>query len=298
VFASVIEHGTTSIAARQAAAWALAGRPDEQSARVLASELESAGDPVILALACLGLGGGGEHVTGDTRRRIATNARTGRPLAVRHACALAEAELAKDDELAKIAAQMDSDDSVLAGIAAWRRGRVAVKKGPSANGTIIHELFVALVGPAGLRRDAAAAALSRVLATPRTPTPFERPPAPRTRDSEAALERWIARVVAPTFDPLPKEALAPHLSALSAALRTAASGTRAERAAAQAARAACDGSPARATDTEPRETVCLRPLVRETIELSAPGRDRDGVAPPSRERDPTAKPAREPTRGG
>jgi len=94
VFASVIEQGTTSIAARQAAAWALAGRPDEPSARVLASELESAGDPIVLTFACLGLGGAGEHVTADTRRRIATLARTGRPLAVRHACALAEAELA------------------------------------------------------------------------------------------------------------------------------------------------------------------------------------------------------------
>jgi tetratricopeptide (TPR) repeat protein len=300
VFASVIEQGTTSIAARQAAAWALAGRPDEASTPVLASELESAGDPVILALACLGLGGAGEHVTADTRRRIATHARTGRPLAVRHACALAEAELAKDDELPKMAAQMDSDDAVLAGIAAWRRGRVATKNGPTANGAVVHELLVALVGPAGLRRDAAAAALARLLGTSNARAPFERPPAPRTRDSEAALERWIARVVAPTFEPLPKEALAAHRSALAAALRTAASGTRAERAAARAAGTACDADPevAHATDTQtenqPTGQVCLRPLVRETIELSPRGRDGKGDAPasPSRHRDPDRDPAR------
>jgi len=187
---------------------------------------------------------------------------------------------------------MDSDDPVLAGIAAWRRGRIAMKKG--ANVAVVHELFVALVGPAGLRRDAAAAALARVLGRPTSPAPFDRPPAPRTRDSEAALERWIARIVAPTFDPLPKEALAPHRSALAAALRTAESGTRAERAAARAAATACDEAPTRvrATDTQRTEKVCLRPLVRETIELPARGRDPgrdpgidDDAQAPSRGRD-------------
>jgi thioredoxin-like negative regulator of GroEL len=273
IFASVLEQGTTSLAARQAAAWALAGDPDAQAARVLAGELDSTGDPVMLGLACLGLGGAGEHVTGDARRRIASLARAGRPLGVRHACALAEAELAKDDELAKIAAQLDSDDPVLAAIAAWRRGRLAGASA-TASAAVVQDLFVALVGPAGLRRDAAAAALARLLdGKPSAKAPLDRPPAPRTRDSESALERWIARVVAPSFDPLPRSAITGHADALAGALRTAAAGTRAERAAAQAARTPCADeraatNPATESGATVREPLCLRPLVRETIELS------------------------------
>jgi hypothetical protein len=138
----------------------------------------------------------------------------------------------------------------------------------------VQDLFVALVGPAGLRRDAAAAALARLLdGKTSAKAPLDRPPAPRTRDSESALERWIARVVAPSFDPLPRSAITGHATELASALRTAAAGTRAERAAAQAARTPCADeraatSPATESGATVREPLCLRPLVRETIELS------------------------------
>jgi hypothetical protein len=275
----VLEHGTTSTAARQAAAWGLAGHPDAQGARALASELETSSDPMILALACLGLGAA-DDVRPDTRRRIAILARTARPLGVRHACALAEAELASDAGLAKIAAQLESDDAVLAAIAAWRRGRIAVGDG-GPDGAVVQELFTALVGPAGLRRDAAAAALARLLDGKRSAPTMERPPAPRARESDAALQRWISRLVAPSFEPLAAAALAPHRVALASALRAAASGTRAERAAATAARTACAERPAHgragslvdANGDADGDAVCLRPLVRETVHLrSAAGR--------------------------
>ncbi|HWB74817.1 MAG TPA: hypothetical protein VG755_07670, partial [Nannocystaceae bacterium] len=198
-------------------------------------------------------------------------------------------------ELEKITARLDSDDPVLAAIAAWRRGAL---DRPDDDAT--RELLTAVLGPAGLRRDAAAAALAQSLGK-RDDATLGLPPAPRPRNYAAVYERWLIGVLAPSFEPLPAKAIAPVMTEVRAALRASEQGSRAEREAAARARRACDPrerAPAIARaepgtkerDRRERKHVdreraaaverphddtalCLSPLVGETLHLSPPARD-------------------------
>ncbi len=297
--------------ARYAAAWGLTGVVDGTPATALTDELAAASDPVLTVLACTAAAHARtDKLAAASHRRVATLAREGRTADVRHACALAEAALAGDGELGKIAAQLDADDPVLAAIAAWRRGALA-----RPDERAIQELFAAVLGPGGLRRDAAASALAHAL-RPATSTRMGLPPAPRVRNYAAVYERWLIGVLTPSFEPLTAKAIAPHLGAVQAALHANLRGSRAEREAATRAQRGCDAAldgartqPATArtessAENPPRErrerkhvgaasaerdhtrrpaaaqtrgdaeqSLCLSPLVGETLHVAAPSRD-------------------------
>jgi hypothetical protein len=189
---------------------------------------------------------------------------------------------------------------VLAAIAAWRRGALAR---PDDDAT--RELLTAVLGPAGLRRDAAAAALAQSLGK-RDDAALDLPPAPRPRNYAAVYERWLIGVLAPSFEPLPATAIAPVMDEVRAALRASEQGSRAEREAAARARRACEprerartiaraepsSGATKAKDRRERKHVagdreraaaverphddtalCLSPLVGETLRVGPPARD-------------------------
>ncbi|MBX7081327.1 MAG: tetratricopeptide repeat protein, partial [Nannocystaceae bacterium] len=227
----------SSQAARHVAAWGLLGTPGEPPA-ALAEALAQGFDPVLASLACVHVAlSAPASLASVTHRRIATAARDGRAPEVRHACALAEAVLARDDELDGLAAQLGATDPTLAAIAAWRLGRVA--RGATAEAQSLPALFSALLGPPGLRRDAAAAALAQRLGE-REPAALDRPAVPRTpRPWATSFARWLVGHLAPRFEPVSAAAIGRHADALRDAIAANAAGTRAERDALAQARHAC-----------------------------------------------------------
>jgi tetratricopeptide (TPR) repeat protein len=299
-FERIIEDPSSSRPLAQAAAWGLALA--EPPPKVWYGLLARDADPIVAVLGCIALARTEGEVPNDLRLDVGGLARDSRLAEVRHACALAEARLAEDDELEGIVARRGAADPVLAAIAMWRRGRAT-----SRADEIDAELFSTLLGTPGLERDAAAAALRRRIVDERTvdrrgadreatrdarrEAALEPPPAPTLRAYGPALERWLAKAVAPRFEPVAAAALAPKLGALSRAVAANAAGTRAERAALADAMRPCseavapsrDGVRSPDTTTSKRASVrddaasstriCVAPLSDETVMLG--GRTRD-----------------------
>ncbi len=256
LFSAVMKDGNHTMAARRTAAWALARSGTRNAVDALVPHLTLSDDPTIVALACVALASDPRpDRRADDLAEVAALARHSRDAHVRHACAFAEAALTRDDRLAPLLEQLDAGEPVLAGIAAWRLGRVAER-----DGVTITALLRRFLGPPGLPRDAAGAALARLLGDAKPEVSAEVvPPPPRGEHWGTVLDRWLESRIAPRYEPLRPEAFAEHKQAVRAAVAAAERGTRAERAAAEAARRGC-------TEASPGERVlCLRPLVRDDI---------------------------------
>lgn len=269
-FQRIVEDPGSSRSLVQAAAWGLAlADPAPQAWYGL---LARDADPIVAILGCVALVRTDKEVPNDLRVDVGGLARDSRLAEVRHACALAEARLADDDELEGIVARQGAADPVLAAIAMWRRGRST-----TAADDVDEHLFSALLGTPGLERDAAAAALHRRVVADGPAGRLEPPPAPTLRAYGPSLERWLAKAVAPRFEPVSAAQLAPRRAALSRAVAANAAGTRAERAALADAMRSCDAKPrskpARdAAEASPKR-VCLAPLSDETVMLDVVTRD-------------------------
>ena len=124
------------------------------------------------------------------------------------------------------------------------------------------------VGPAGLPRDAAGAALARLLSKPdassRQASRAPASPPGGARQWSMTLERWLQDQLAPEFATVPASDLLRHRDALQAAIAEAMSGTRPERAAVQRAMHACSGDASQGHGT----AFCLQPLSDSTVWLA------------------------------
>jgi hypothetical protein len=252
---------------RAAAFWALARSNDPSAAAPLRRRIRSQDDEVAITLSCLGLA----RLSRDEQRvedlvvvdRIAREST--RP-SVRRACTFAAAALTPDFRVVRLHAQLHDADPFAAAIAAWRIGQVDSKR---LREDSIEALLRLYFGPGGLVRDAAIASLVRLLDRAPSPGGVSQPPIPRQRDWETIVERWLVDHLAPTVTPLDVDALDGHLPSVLAAWQASANGTRAELHAARDSARAC-GQPDETGQLEPRPAkLCLEPLVRGTVELSA-----------------------------
>jgi hypothetical protein len=259
VFAQLLEDPAQAGPARQAAAWALARSGSKRAVAALAPYVRASSDPQVAALACLAVASrASAGVDADLKLRISQVAREATHSTVGHACAFASAALTSDADLDRLREQLRSSDPMLAAVAAWRLGRA-----PEADAATIESLALRVIGPGGLGRDAASAALARLLGKKGERKHAESaPPAPRSGAWSTVVERWLHDQVAPDFEPLTPEDLTPHKAAIAAALQRAREGTRAERSAARRMTEACgDGAPDEARH------ICLVPLVDGPLAL-------------------------------
>jgi len=252
---------------RLAAAWALARSSYAEGAAVLAPLIGRYGDPVMRALGCLAVARRPRNErSAEELRALSKAAHEASDEQVQHACRYAVASLTPDHRLGPLLRQLESSDPLLAGVAAWRLGRVSQDR---LDRNIVEALFRRYLGPNGLPRDAAASALAGLLADdpqPRRALPMM-PPAQRQHGWMTVLERWLKAQVAPAYEPIDARALLPYREGLATALRASNAGTRAERMASQEVLRACPGDqPAERLQAE--RWVCLSPLVRQTVVLS------------------------------
>jgi hypothetical protein len=214
---------------------------------------------LMVALACATLARGGDPADRERVARLATGVSSQQ---ARRVCAFARAALTGDDQLVRVKADLQASDPTIAAIAAWRFGQV---KTEAARKEAVTALLRRYLGVRGLPRDAAGAALARLLARPAAET-SGLPPLPPLRATgwEIVIDRWLAQVIAPPVEPLPAASLAPHGEALQQALAGADDGSRAEAWAADRLIRACEPG-------GERDCLDLRPLIREPV--PAPRRD-------------------------
>jgi len=263
-----------------AAAWSLA----RSSAPAAIGHLRRFAVPeqegLIATLACAALARSGAPGSAGDLPRVSRVAASGTLAIHRRVCALAEAALTPDDQIARLYERLEADDPTIAAIAAWRLGQMKPAGRPRE---AIAALLRRYVGVPGLARDAAAAALARQLAaSPPAPTPVPPLPQVRARGWEITVERWLTAVIAPAYPPLDAAALQPFQAELREALTTAQTRSRPE---AQAAAALLNGPgcPSARADGDPA-CLDLRPLVRPPVvpEGTRPGAGR----PPAKPRAP------------
>src|SRR5690606_30664745 len=96
-----------------------------------------------------------------------------------------------DAHVDRLVPLLQSSDPALAAVAAWRLGRVT-----EADGAIVQALLRRFVGPPGLPRDAAGAALANLLGPKHPAPPLVAPPPPRGSEAAHLLERWLVDTVA------------------------------------------------------------------------------------------------------
>jgi len=271
-FVTLLDDPAQAQPVRRAAAWALARIPSSEATDALVRHLDTDDDPQVAAMACLALaqpylrseptaGNAGGRLPAEfeasTRAAAAEAgavARAAADLHLRRACAFAEAAMLPDRALPRMYTQLYASDPVMAAIAAWRLGHESVPRDET-----FEALYRRMLGPSGLPRDAAAAALSRLLRPhdpsqqrPQTPLPL---PA-NTLEWGTVIERWLRGQVAPLPEPVDLRDLARTKPQLRAALQSARKGTRAERTAAREA----------SNDTD---RVRLPELVPDAIDLGA-----------------------------
>ena len=253
----VMNSTATAMPARRTAAWGLARTGTKAGADALAPYIQASHDPPIAALGCLALAAQARTRVDKAHGIAAANlAQQSRSAWVRHACAYAEAALTSDRQAKRLRDQLRSSDPMRAAIAAWRLGRVE-----RTERATIEALVGRYIGPPGLARDAAGAALARLLASEQS---SEDPRADATTPPavhQGSWERWLRDKVAPAGTALAPSALEQHANALAAALERAHRGTRAEREAARKAVEQCGAYNERAV------SICLAPLVRGPVRL-------------------------------
>lgn len=231
VFGDLMATSEPAREAWYAAAWSLA----RSSAPAAIAHLRRFAVPeqegLIATLACAALArSGAPGSAGDLPRVSRVAASSTQPIH-RRVCALAEAALTPDDQIARLYDRLHADDPTLAAIAAWRLGQLNPATRPRE---AIAALLGRYVGVPGLARDAAAAALARQLAaSPPAPAPVPPLPQVRARGWEITVERWLTAVIAPEVPRLDAAALQPFQAELREALAAAQTRSRAEAQAAQ-----------------------------------------------------------------
>ena len=258
VFGDLLATSDPSRESWYAAAWSLA----RSSAPAAGGHLRRFAVPeqqegLIGTLACAALARSGTPGSAGDLPRVSRLATQAAHPQQRRVCALAEAALTPDGDVARLYDRLQAADPTLAAIAAWRLGQVQAR--PQG---LMTALLRRYLGVPGLARDAAAAALARQLAETGQTRLL---PLPQVRKGgwEITVDRWLTSVTAPAYEPLPPEALAPYRAELGQALAAAEAGTRAEAQAAQA-RQGGSGCPS-AREGGDAEPACLdlRPLIRE-----------------------------------
>jgi hypothetical protein len=268
VLAEILEATSQHGRVRHAAFWALASSSHPAAAEPLRKRVRSGDDELSITLACLGLA----RLSRDDQRvedlvivdRIARGSNTA---PVRRACSFAAVALTPEFRVARLHPQLHDPDPFIAAIAAWRIGQVTPSKIRAASMEALFELWF---GPAGLPRDAAAAALIRLI-QPKDASPagIEAPPLLPEQRWGTAVERWLDSMVAPDYRPLDVKHLTPHLDSVRAAWKRSKAGTRAEMAAAEQAAGGCGSEePAKRAKGDLPEALCLEPLARGTLTLS------------------------------
>jgi tetratricopeptide (TPR) repeat protein len=258
VFGQLLEDPAQAGPARQAAAWALARSGSPTAVKALAPYLRPSADPQVAALGCLAVAAQGrDKVDADLELRIKQVAREATHVTVGNACAFASAALTSDANLGGLRDQLRSSDPMLAAVAAWRLGQAE-----KADAATVEALVLRVIGPGGLARDAASAALARLLGKDRSAARDHEsaPSAPRSGAWSTVVERWLHDQVAPDFEPLKPRDLDPHKTAIAAALKRARAGTRAEQSAARRITEACN-------DDAEGQHICLAPLVKGALRL-------------------------------
>ncbi|MCA9662324.1 MAG: tetratricopeptide repeat protein [Myxococcales bacterium] len=253
IYRQVVANRSAPVDVRYAAAWsALRAAPRTEP---LDLYLGRDADNVLLSLTCLAIARDPSRVSSPKARELLDQRASGaRNVHQKHACAMAVAATRGDPDLKAVIAALDSSDPHEAAIAAWRLGHVS-----TPTDAVVGALLRRYLGPKGLGRDAAAAALARLLGDPAA---RHEAPLPRLqqRGWEMSVTRWLIEETAPSYAPLRPADLRPWHAALRDALEAAKSGTRAERVAYRAATSGCgDGRGGE---------VCLGPLVRGTIALA------------------------------
>ncbi len=257
VFVEVLESSRYSWGARRTAAWALARTQTPAGAEALIPHLRLGDDAHVVALACIAAAERtATELGGDALVRVRQVAHESRNPTVRHACTYAHAALTTPSELGSLRTQVEHTDPLVASAAAWRIGNA----GPPTTANV-EALLRRAIGPGGLARDAAAAALVQVLDPEQRQAPGVQtaPPAPRGDAWSAAVERWLQRRVVPSVEPIAAEDLEAHPEAIEAAVNAAKTGTSAERAAAQKVQRSCtDGAAA---------ALCLPAVARDPVAI-------------------------------
>jgi tetratricopeptide (TPR) repeat protein len=242
---------------RISAAWALAQNADEKSVAALRKQMSGPPrDAQVLAMACLGVG---QHSRGAERAqdrvRAAEIAKRSQG-ALRHACTFAEASLMTDRRAVELTERLDDSDPIVAAIAAWRLGQ---SDRAGVDSAVVEALLRRYLGPPGLARDAAGAALARLLGDQDLAA---KPLPPLGGAWEMSVSRWLTERVAPAHEPIAARALEPYREQLANALRANASGTPAERLASERARRSCADAGEASGDE-----VCLAPLVEGSMRV-------------------------------
>ncbi|MEZ4429727.1 MAG: tetratricopeptide repeat protein [Nannocystaceae bacterium] len=249
---------------RHAAAWALARSSHRNAADALRPYVIRYDDSLLAAMACVALARGADSkVARRDLDHVSAVIRRVQSEAGRRACAFARAALLPDDRVDELIDSLDDADPFEAGIAAWRLGELDPARLDKARAAAIYEaLFRLYIGTRGLTRDAAGAALARLLAPKRRATePADLPPMAAT-NWEVTLDRWLRARIAPGYTAIEATALAPHRQALASALTAAGQGTRAERKAAAVVRETC------ANDRAEDGPRCLAPLIRGPVAIA------------------------------
>lgn len=224
-----------------AALWAVAQSHAPQAAEHLRPYLKtsSAGAARRNVLACVGLARrlDPEHRVSDLAAvsRLAHERAEG---TVRDACFFAEASLTSEARAIRLVAHVEGHDPMRAAIAAWRLGQLEKPK-PE----VLEALWWRYLGPPGLARDAAGAALAELGGATVDRPGTVVPPLSEAGRWGISTDRWLRSVVAPPFEPLTPALIETHADAIDRALTRLRSGTRAERAAAERYDAPASGSP-------------------------------------------------------
>jgi Flp pilus assembly protein TadD len=267
VLAEILEATTQHGRVRHAAFWALASSSHAEAAEPLRKRVRSGDDELSIALACLGLA----RLSRDEQRVedlvvVDRIARASNTAPVRRACSFAAVALTPEFRVGRLHPQLHDPDPFIAAIAAWRIGQVTPSKIRPAS---IEALFGLWFGPAGLPRDAAAAALVRLL-DPKAPaaTGIAAPPFLPEQRWGTTVERWLDDLVAPEYTSIDAKHLGAHVDSVRAAWKSSMAGTRAEMAAAEAAVGACGTkTESKLAEGELPEALCLEPLARGTVKI-------------------------------
>ncbi len=253
IFYQVIGNRGAPTDVRYAAAWAALTSSTDDNA--LTPFLHNSDDDALNTLVCIAIARRPAlaHTTG-ARAKLDAWFQSPRRHTRSHqrACAMAIAATTPDRDLAGIIRQLGASDPHRSAIAAWRLGQVKV---PTE--TVLAALFRRYLGPKGLGRDAAGAALAHLLGRPKHTAPLPLPQLQK-KSWELSLTRWLIQETSPRYDPLRPADLEKWHKPLQAALDSAAKGTRAERQAYREATDRCKNAPP--------ASICLYPLVHGPID--------------------------------
>ncbi len=264
VFRELLNQPERHSVVRYAAAWALARSRHPQATSEMRHFLKGRDDSLLTALACIAATSDKASAQAE-KLNLADQMRRGRSTSVRHVCALAYASASPDSDYLRFVRDLNHEDPVLSGIAAWRLGRIDLAAmTPEQRHDIYEALFRRYFGASGLARNAAVAALSQLLNATAHSEPDRRSLPPLHRQGwGAVIARWLRTEIAPSPASVTREQVLTQRGALQSAIARAEAGTRAEREAVKRARLACDGE---------TSAICLYPLFSEPLTVSRPAR--------------------------